>query len=88
MAKRSPGSPATATASLAEHLAEGFAALGVRRLFGVPGGGSSLDVIAAAAKEAGNDIAVAGFARYALGEGIEREKGDFAAEVAAAQAGS
>jgi elongation factor Ts len=39
-----------------------------------------------AAKEAGAPIAVAGFVRYALGEGIEREKSDFAAEVAA-QAG-
>jgi elongation factor Ts len=39
-----------------------------------------------ATKEAGAPITVAGFVRYALGEGIEREKSDFAAEVAA-QAG-
>ena len=43
-------------------------------------------VVEQAAKEAGAPIKVAGFVRYALGEGIEREKSDFAAEVAA-QAG-
>ncbi|HXZ00876.1 MAG TPA: translation elongation factor Ts [Stellaceae bacterium] len=41
-------------------------------------------VIEAAAKEIGAPVAVAGFARFALGEGIARESGDFAAEVAAA----
>lgn len=40
-------------------------------------------VIEAAAKAAGTPIAIAGFARFALGEGIERENKDFAAEVAA-----
>jgi elongation factor Ts len=34
--------------------------------------------------KAGGPIRVAGFVRYALGEGIERDKTDFAAEVAAA----
>ncbi len=41
-------------------------------------------VIEAAAKELGTPVRVAGFARFALGEGIAREQGDFAAEVAAA----
>lgn len=41
-------------------------------------------VIENAAKAAGAPIAVTGFARYALGEGIERNRADFAAEVAAA----
>jgi elongation factor Ts len=36
-----------------------------------------------AAKELGAPVRVAGFVRYALGEGIERNKSDFAAEVAA-----
>ncbi len=40
-------------------------------------------VIEQAAKDAGAPIEVTGFVRYALGEGIEREKSDFAAEVAA-----
>jgi elongation factor Ts len=40
-------------------------------------------VVENAAKKAGYGITVAGFARYALGEGIERPRTDFAAEVAA-----
>jgi acetolactate synthase I/II/III large subunit len=39
----------TATPTLAHFLAETLAGAGVERMFGVPGGGSSLDVIAAAA---------------------------------------
>ena len=39
--------------------------------------------VAAAAKEAGAPIAVTGFYRMVLGEGIQREQKDFAAEVAA-----
>jgi elongation factor Ts len=38
----------------------------------------------ALAKELGTPVKVTGFHRYALGEGIEKEKSDFAAEVAAA----
>jgi elongation factor Ts len=41
-------------------------------------------VVENAAKAAVAPIAVAGFARFALGEGIERNRTDFAAEVAAA----
>ena len=41
------------------------------------------DVIAAAAKEAGTAIELTDYVRYQLGEGIEREESDFAAEVAA-----
>ena len=40
-------------------------------------------VVEAAAKEAGAPIRVAGFVRFALGEGIERPPSDFAAEVGA-----
>jgi elongation factor Ts len=39
--------------------------------------------VAAAAKEAGEPIKVTGFRRLVLGEGIQREQKDFAAEVAA-----
>ena len=42
-------------------------------------------VVEAAAKEAGAPIRLAGFVRFSLGEGIERPRTDFAAEVAAAQ---
>lgn len=38
--------------------------------------------IQAAAKEIGAPIKVAGFLRFALGEGLEKKQGDFAAEVA------
>ncbi len=41
-------------------------------------------VVENAAKAAGAPITIAGFARFALGEGIERNRTDFAAEVAAA----
>ncbi|HRD74633.1 MAG TPA: translation elongation factor Ts [Hyphomicrobiaceae bacterium] len=39
-------------------------------------------------KAAGTPIKLAGFLRYALGEGIEKKTGDFAAEVAAAVSGT
>jgi elongation factor Ts len=42
------------------------------------------DVVAKAAKEAGASIALTDFIRFQLGEGIEKETTDFAAEVAAA----
>ncbi|MEA3004511.1 MAG: elongation factor Ts [Sphingomonadales bacterium] len=42
------------------------------------------DVVAAEAKKVGAPIAVAGFIRFQLGEGIEKKESDFAAEVAAA----
>jgi elongation factor Ts len=42
------------------------------------------EVVASAAKEAGAAIQLIGFARFQLGEGIEKKESDFAAEVAAA----
>ena len=42
------------------------------------------EVVAAAAKDAGTGIALKGFVRFQLGEGIEKKQDDFAAEVAAA----
>jgi elongation factor Ts len=42
------------------------------------------DVVAAAAKSAGGSIALVDYVRFQLGEGIEKETSDFAAEVAAA----
>jgi elongation factor Ts len=44
--------------------------------------------VAAAAKEVAAPIKIAGFYRFALGEGIDRPDTDFAAEVAAAASGS
>lgn len=45
------------------------------------------DVVAAAGKEAGKTIQLVDYVRFQLGEGIEKEESDFAAEVAAAVAG-
>jgi elongation factor Ts len=42
------------------------------------------EVVASAAKEAGTGIQLLGFVRFQLGEGIEKQESDFAAEVAAA----
>ena len=42
------------------------------------------EVVASAAKDAGTGIELIGFVRFQLGEGIEKEESDFAAEVAAA----
>ena len=41
-------------------------------------------VVAAAGKEAGTPIVLKDYVRFQLGEGIEKEESDFAAEVAAA----
>ena len=43
-----------------------------------------VDVVAQAAKAAGGSIALTGYVRFQLGEGIEKAESDFAAEVAAA----
>jgi elongation factor Ts len=53
------------------------------QIFVIDGESKVADVIKAAEKDAGAPIKVTGFVRYALGEGIERETTDFAAEVAA-----
>jgi elongation factor Ts len=45
------------------------------------------EVVAAAGKSAGKDIVLKDYVRFQLGEGIEKEVSDFAAEVAAAVAG-
>jgi len=42
------------------------------------------EVVTSASKDAGTDIELKGFARFQLGEGIEKKQDDFAAEVAAA----
>jgi elongation factor Ts len=42
------------------------------------------DVVKNAEKEAGAPVELVDFVRFAIGEGIEKEESDFAAEVAAA----
>ncbi len=55
----------------------------LEQLFVMDGETPIHQVVANAAKEAGADIALKGFVRFNLGEGIEKEETDFAAEVAA-----
>lgn len=54
------------------------------QLFVMDGKTRIADVVAAAAKAAGTAITVKGYVRMQLGEGIEKQQSDFAAEVAAA----
>jgi elongation factor Ts len=56
----------------------------VSQLFVMDGKTKISDVVAAAAKDAGSPIALKDYVRFQLGEGIEKEESDFAAEVAAA----
>jgi elongation factor Ts len=56
----------------------------VNQLFVMDGKTKVADVVAAAAKAAGTAITLKGFVRMQLGEGIEKQQSDFAAEVAAA----
>jgi elongation factor Ts len=55
-------------------------------VFVVDGESRVKDIVAKAGKEAGKPVALTDFVRFALGEGIEKQQTDFAAEVAA-QAG-
>ncbi len=55
----------------------------INQLFVMDGKTKISDVIASAAKEAGNSIVLKDYVRFQLGEGIEKEVSDFAAEVAA-----
>jgi len=53
------------------------------QVFVIDGKTPVADVVAAAGKEAGSPVTLKAFERFQLGEGIEREASDFAAEVAA-----
>jgi len=55
----------------------------VDQTFVIDGETKVSDAVAAAGKEAGGDITVKGFEMFVLGDGIEKEEEDFAAEVAA-----
>ena len=57
----------------------------LEQLYVIDGESKVSDIIAQAGKELGAEITITGFARFKLGEGIEKEEGpDFASEVAAA----
>jgi elongation factor Ts len=55
----------------------------LEQIFVMDGENKISAVVEAAAKEAGAPITLKGFTRFGLGEGIEKNQGDFAAEVAA-----
>lgn len=59
----------------------------LEQTFVIDGESQVKKAVEAAAKDAGAPIEVVGFERFALGEGIEKEETDFAAEVAAATGG-
>lgn len=57
------------------------------QIFVIDGKTAVADVVAQAGKAAGTTITLKDYVRFQLGEGIEKEESDFAAEVAAAVAG-
>lgn len=56
----------------------------IEQIFVIDGETKIRDLVEKAAKEAGKPIKLTGFIRFQLGEGIEKEEEDFAAEVAKA----
>lgn len=56
----------------------------LEQLFVIDGKSKVKDIVAEAAKDAGAAISVTGYRSFVLGEGVEKEEGDFASEVAAA----
>jgi elongation factor Ts len=80
------GKPADIIAKMVEGSIKKFAkenAL-LSQLFVMDGKTPVADVIAKAGKDAGTTITLKDYVRFQLGEGIEKEESDFAAEVAAA----
>jgi elongation factor Ts len=55
----------------------------LNQLYVIDGKTKISDVVAAAGKDAGSPITLTDYVRFQLGEGIEKEESDFAAEVAA-----
>ncbi|MHA6723024.1 translation elongation factor Ts [Sphingomonas sp. RS2018] len=79
------GKPADIVAKMVEGSIKKFAkenAL-LSQLFVMDGKTPVADVVAKAAKDAGKTITLVDYVRFQLGEGIEKEESDFAAEVAA-----
>ena len=57
------------------------------QIFVIDGESKIAKAVEAAGKDVGAPVKITGFVRYALGEGVEKEESDFAAEVAAAAQG-
>ena len=79
------GKPADVVAKMVEGRVRKFyeEATLLAQTFVIDGESKVKDIVEKAAKEAGAPIKVTKFVRYALGEGIEKQETDFAAEVAA-----
>ncbi len=60
----------------------------LKQIFVIDGENTVEQAVKNAEKAAGAPVKITGFVRYALGEGIEKQTSDFAAEVAAAAAGN
>jgi elongation factor Ts len=83
------GKPADVQAKMVDGAVKKFAkenAL-LSQLFVIDNKTAISDVVAQAGKQAGTSIVLKDYVRFQLGEGIEKEASDFAAEVAAAVAG-
>ena len=79
------GKPAEVVAKMVEGRVRKFfeEATLLAQTFVIDGESKVKDIVARAEKDAGAPIKVTKFVRYALGEGIEKQETDFAAEVAA-----
>jgi elongation factor Ts len=79
------GKPADVVAKMVEGAVTKFAKENtlLNQLFVMDGKTKISDVVAKAGKDAGTEIVLTDYVRFQLGEGIEKEVSDFAAEVAA-----
>ena len=79
------GKPADIIAKMVEGSVKKFAKENslLNQLFVMDGKTPVAEVVAKAAKDAGASIVLKDYVRFQLGEGIEKEESDFAAEVAA-----
>lgn len=87
--QQSAGKPANVIEKMVEGRLQKFFKESVllKQIFVVDGENTVEQAVKNAEAAAGAPIKIAGFVRYALGEGIEKQKSDFAAEVAAAASG-
>lgn len=88
--QQSTGKPANVIEKMVEGRLQKFFKESVllKQIFVVDGENTVEQAVKNAEAAAGAPIKITGFVRYALGEGIEKQKSDFAAEVAAAASGN
>jgi elongation factor Ts len=88
--QQSKGKPASVIDKMVEGRLQKFFKESVllKQVFVIDGENTVEQAVKNAEGPAGAPITITGFVRFALGEGIEKQKTDFAAEVAAAAAGN